>query len=76
MKNQTTVTARVKNLDDKVALLTFPDEQELSLPIDKLPTGTAVGDEINLNFSKEKIDDKLTNDQAKQILNQILKPDE
>lgn len=76
MKNQTTITAQVKNLDDKVALLTFADGQELSLPTNKLPIGTAVGDEINLNFSKEKIDINLTNNQAKQILNQILKPDE
>lgn len=76
MKNQTTITARIKNLDDKKALLTLPDGQELSLPIDKLPAGTAVGDEINLNLSKEKMDENLTNNQAKQILNQILKPDE
>lgn len=76
MKNQTTITVQIKSLGDKTALLTLPDGQELSLPIDKLPAGTAAGDKINLNLAKEKIDGDLTNNQAKQILNQILKPDE
>jgi len=76
MKNQTTITAHVKKLDGKIALLTFPDGQELSLAIDKLPTGAAVDDEINITLAKEKISENLTDNQAKQILNQILKPDE
>lgn len=69
----TVMSAIIDRLEEKKAVLKFPDGQTLIVPIEYLPDGAGEGDAIKIKFGNDADTTDKRAQQAKDMLNEILK---
>lgn len=63
----------IDRFEEEKAILKFPDNQTLIIPIDYLPEGAKEGGVLQVIFEIEGIEEKKREERAKDILNELLK---
>lgn len=73
MNSMKDLSAVIDRLEEKKAVLKFPDGQTLIVPIEYLPGGAGEGNAVHIKFGNDAESTDKRTQQAKAILNEILK---
>ncbi len=67
------ISATVDRIEGMTAVLRLPDKQELTVALSYLPSGSHEGAVLDLHFTDSEGSEEHRQQQARQLLNQILK---